>query len=109
MSRELRNMVNEGRSGVDVQLKHRATVMPNLVETLRSYVEHERNLFGEIADLRSKSVHAQKIKERVTRELTTRASWTKEAVPYSAPPGRSTGSRGLNLLIITCTMATLDC
>ena len=101
-------MVEEGWSGVDVQLKHRATVMPDLVETPKGYVEHERNLFGEIADLRSKSVHAQKINERVTRELITRASWTKEAVPYSAPTDRSTGSRGLNLLIIQYTMATLD-
>jgi len=31
-------MVKEGWSGVDVQLKHRATVMPNLVETPKGYV-----------------------------------------------------------------------
>ena len=36
-------MVKEGWSGVDVQLKHRATVMPNLVETPKGYVVEPRH------------------------------------------------------------------
>jgi len=60
----LRNMVKEGWSGIDVQLKRRAALIPNLVETVKGYVSHERSLLSEITDLRSKSFQAQKIGEK---------------------------------------------
>ena len=60
----LRNMVKEGWSGIDVQLKRRAVLIPNLVETVKGYVSHERNLLSEITDLRSRSFQAQKIGEK---------------------------------------------
>jgi len=61
---KLRNMVREGWSGIDVQLKRRSTLIPGLVETVKGYMGHERNLLSEIADLRSKSLQAQKIGEK---------------------------------------------
>lgn len=61
---KLRNMVREGWSGIDVQLKRRATLIPRLVETVKGYMGHERNLLSEIADLRSKSLHARKVGEK---------------------------------------------
>jgi LemA protein len=60
----LRNMVMEGWSGIDIQLKRRATLIPNLVETVKGYMEHERNLLSEIADLRSRSLRTQKVGEK---------------------------------------------
>ncbi|HOP40951.1 MAG TPA: LemA family protein [Geobacteraceae bacterium] len=60
----LRNMVREGWSGIDVQLTRRAALIPNLVETVRGYMEHERNLLFEIADLRSRSLRTQKVGEK---------------------------------------------
>lgn len=37
----LRNMVREGWSGIDVQLKRRTNLIPNLVETVKGYMGHE--------------------------------------------------------------------
>jgi len=61
---KLRNMVREGWSGIDVQLKRRSTLIPNLVETVKGYVGHERNLLSEIADLRSRSERARHVSEK---------------------------------------------
>lgn len=60
----LRNMVKEGWSGIDVQLMRRATLIPNLVETVRGYMVHERNLLTEIAELRTRSLQTQKVGEK---------------------------------------------
>lgn len=48
-----RQMAEEGWSGIDVQLKRRADLIPNLVETVKGYASHERSLFEEVARLRS--------------------------------------------------------
>jgi LemA protein len=51
-----RNMVAEGWSGIDVQLKRRADLIPNLIETVKGYATHEDKLFRDIAELRAKSI-----------------------------------------------------
>ncbi|HEY0107871.1 MAG TPA: LemA family protein [Rhizomicrobium sp.] len=48
-----RAMVAEGWSGIDAQLKRRADLIPNLVETVKGYASHERTTFDELARLRS--------------------------------------------------------
>jgi LemA protein len=52
----LKNLVEEGWSGIDVQLKRRADLIPNLIETVKGYAAHEDKLFRDIADLRAKSI-----------------------------------------------------
>ncbi len=52
----LKNMVAEGWSGIDVQLKKRTNLIPNLVETVKGYMGHERELLEKVTDLRSKSM-----------------------------------------------------
>jgi LemA protein len=44
--------VQEAWSGIDVQLRRRASLLPNLVETVRGYAEHEREVFEEVARAR---------------------------------------------------------
>ena len=44
-----RNLVREGWSGIDVQLRRRSDLIPSLVETVKGYAAHERALFEEIA------------------------------------------------------------
>lgn len=61
---KLRNMVKEGWSGIDVQLTRRAALIPNLVEAVKGYMAHERNLLSEIADLRSRSLRTEKVGEK---------------------------------------------
>ncbi len=48
-----RQKVKEGWSGIDVQLKRRVDVIPNLIETVKGYVKHEDKVLNEVVALRS--------------------------------------------------------
>ncbi len=54
----LRNLVAEAWSGIDVQLKRRYNLVPNLAEAVEEYSEHEREVFPEVAKLRSRAMRA---------------------------------------------------
>jgi LemA protein len=47
-----RQMANEAWSGIDVQLKRRSDLIPNLVETVKAYAGHERSVLEEVTALR---------------------------------------------------------
>jgi LemA protein len=53
-----RNVVREGWSGIDVQLKRRTDLVPNLVEAVKGYATHERNLLEDITQKRAGSIAA---------------------------------------------------
>ena len=63
-----RNMVAEGWSGIEAQLKRRADLIPNLVETVKGYAAHERTTFDELARLRSASQTGQDMAQRAATE-----------------------------------------
>ena len=48
-----RQMAKEGWSGIDVQLKRRADLIPNLVDTVKGYASHERELLERVTELRA--------------------------------------------------------
>ena len=50
----LKNYVKEAFSTMDVYLKKRWDLIPNLVETVKGYTEHEKSVLNVIAELRSK-------------------------------------------------------
>lgn len=50
-----RQLVNEGFSGIDVQLKRRADLIPNLVETVKGYMGHEKAVLEKVTELRTQS------------------------------------------------------
>ena len=54
----LRALVKEGFSGITVQLRRRADLIPNLVETVQVYAAHEREVFEEVSKARAASVNA---------------------------------------------------
>ena len=60
----LRNRVKEAWSDIDVQLKRRYDLIPNLVEIVKGYATHERELFEKVTEARSKAMQAQGIKEK---------------------------------------------
>jgi len=47
-----RQMANEAWSGIDVQLKRRSDLVPNLVDTVKGYAAHERGVLDEVTQLR---------------------------------------------------------
>ena len=59
-----KNLVAEGWSGIDVQLKRRADLIPNLVETVKGYASHEDKVFRDIAELRAKSIAGGSVNEQ---------------------------------------------
>jgi LemA protein len=63
-----RNMVREAWSGIDVQLKRRNDLIPNLVEAVKGYSGYERSLFEEIAESRTRTVSATSTDERAGAE-----------------------------------------
>ncbi len=51
-----KNLVAEGWSGIDVQLKRRTDLIPNLLESVKGYMKHERELLSEVTRLRAESL-----------------------------------------------------
>ena len=51
------NMVEEAWSGIDVQLKMRYDLIPNLVISVQEYAEHEKEVFDKVARARSESMN----------------------------------------------------
>ena len=59
----LRNQVDNAWSQIDVQLKRRHDLIPNLVETAKGYMEHERGTFEAITEARSQAMGAKNVAE----------------------------------------------
>jgi len=64
----LRNRTKEAWSDIDVQLKRRYNLIPNLVETVKGYAAHERGVFEKVTEARSRAMGAQTIKEHSEAE-----------------------------------------
>ena len=54
----LRQRVSEAYSDIDVQLKRRHDLIPNLVETVKGYAAHERGVFDEVTQARANAIAA---------------------------------------------------
>jgi LemA protein len=54
-----RNRCDEAWSGIDVQLKRRHDLVPNLVETVKGYASHERETFQRVTEARAEAMKAQ--------------------------------------------------
>ncbi|MDD3646965.1 MAG: LemA family protein [Candidatus Dojkabacteria bacterium] len=69
---KLRVLVDEAWSGIDVQLKRRYDLIPNLVETVKGYAKHEKKLFEKVTELRTSAMQAQSPEEKgkLENELT---------------------------------------
>ncbi len=64
----LKILVDEAWSGIDVQLKRRYDLIPNLVETVKGYAKHEKSLFEKVTQLRSAAMNAQGAEEKAKAE-----------------------------------------
>jgi LemA protein len=61
----LGNRIDNSLSQIDVQLKRRADLIPNLVETVKGYAKHEKAAIKEVTDARKALLSAQGIEKRV--------------------------------------------
>lgn len=59
-----KNLVDEGWSGIETQLKRRANLIPNLVETVKGYATHERSALEEVTKLRTQAMSTTDVGKR---------------------------------------------
>ncbi|MGZ7044442.1 MAG: LemA family protein, partial [Methanobacterium sp.] len=59
----LRNRVKNGWAQINVQLKRRNDLIPNLVETVKGYAEHERGVFENVTKARTSIMNAKSVPE----------------------------------------------
>jgi LemA protein len=61
----LGNRIDNSLSQIDVQLKRRADLIPNLVETVKGYVKHEKSAIKEVTDARKALVSAGNMEQKI--------------------------------------------
>lgn len=64
----LKNRTDEAWSDIDVQLKRRYDLIPNLVDTVKGYAKHETELFEKVTKARTAAIDASGVKDQQTAE-----------------------------------------
>lgn len=59
---------NEAWSDIDVQLKRRYDLIPNLMETVKGYAKHEKEVFSQVSEARSAAMGASSVEEKNAAE-----------------------------------------
>lgn len=89
----LRNRVKEAWSDIDVQLKRRYNLIPNLVATVKGYAAHEKGVFEKVSEARSNAMGAQSPKEKGEAENALAGTLkTLFAVSESYPELKASGN-----------------
>ena len=87
----LRNRSENAWAQVDVQLRRRYDLIPNLVETVKGYASHERTTFEEVTKARTSAQQAQTVQEQAKAEnILTEAIGRLFAVAEQYPELRAT-------------------
>ena len=60
----LRTRIQEALSGIDVQLKRRADLIPNVVESVKGYAKHEKTVFEDVTKARSSLMKADSLQDK---------------------------------------------
>ena len=74
---KLNERVNEAWSDITVQLKYRADLIPNLVETVKGYAKHEKAAFEDVTAARSAVMSARSVKSTAEAEKTLEGALSK--------------------------------
>ncbi len=73
----LNERVNEAWSDITVQLKYRADLIPNLVETVKGYATHEKSAFEDVTKARAAVMGAKDVKSTAEAERTLEGALSK--------------------------------
>src|SRR6476620_1631802 len=86
-----RNRCDEAWSGIDVQLKRRHDLVPNLVETVKGYATHEREVFEKATKARAEAMQARGVADTGQKEAQLSGALTDlRAVAENYPTLRAT-------------------
>ncbi|HAI73920.1 MAG TPA: hypothetical protein DCS28_00240 [Candidatus Moranbacteria bacterium] len=64
----LKNRVEEAWSDIDVQLKRRYDLIPNLINTVKGYAAHEKEVFEKVTEARTRAMNAGSTQEKADAE-----------------------------------------
>ncbi len=86
-----RNRVDEAWSGIDVQLKRRHDLVPNLVETVKGYAQHEQQTFQRTTEARAQAMQAASVHQTQQAEAVLSGALAElRAVAENYPDLRAT-------------------
>ncbi|HTE03072.1 MAG TPA: LemA family protein [bacterium] len=86
----LRNRIENAWAQIDVQLRRRYDLIPNLVETVRGYAAHERDVFEKVTEARAKAIAAGSVGQQAQAEnMLTQALRSLFAVAEAYPQLRA--------------------
>jgi LemA protein len=86
----LRNRIDNAWSQIDVQLRRRYDLIPNLVETVKGYATHEREVFERVTEARARAIAANNVKDQGQAEnMLTQALRSVFAVAENYPQLRA--------------------
>jgi LemA protein len=94
-----RQMAREGWSGIDVQLKRRSDLIPNLVDSVKSYAAHERDLLTQVTELRAaaRALPADAVAQRAAAEMALTVALGRLVVLAEAYPDLKASGNFLKL------------
>jgi LemA protein len=101
----LKNLLDEAWSGIDVQLKRRYDLIPNLVATVKQYSLHEKGILESIAQARAASMSAPTVEQKSAAESElTKSLRTLFAVAENYPDLKA----NQNFLALQSELSTLE-
>ena len=65
---QLKNRTKEAWSDIDVQLKRRYDLIPNLIKTVKGYASHEREVFEKVTETRANAISAKGVEDQQKAE-----------------------------------------
>ncbi len=65
---KIKNRAKEAWADIDVQLKRRYNLIPNLMETVKGYASHEKEVFEKVTQARAQAMGAQNVEEKAKAE-----------------------------------------
>ncbi len=94
---KLRNQVKNAWSQIDVQLKRRHDLIPNLLETVKGYMKHERETLENITAYRSQAMDASSVAEKAKAEGLLSGALGKLQIAVEAYPDLKASQNFLSL------------